>query len=98
MLEGYKELRQFAQKQGGWDTLRPVLREILKKSRPDELIRADLDEGEVDQALEAVKAERRPRPLSGYGSGFVASYGTGMLMEVAKAAEATRPRAALEIY
>jgi hypothetical protein len=75
------------------DTLRPQLLEVLNKSDHSDLIRVYLDEGEIDRAIEAVQSERRP--ASPYGSPF--SYGSGMRLEVAKAAEMTRPRAALEI-
>jgi uncharacterized Zn finger protein len=70
--------------------VRPALRLFLKESRRDNLlIQVYLDEGEIDHALEAVKAKRTPS----YGY-----YGYSMALEVAKAAEETRPRAALELY
>ncbi|MCI0459962.1 MAG: SWIM zinc finger family protein [Gemmataceae bacterium] len=94
-LEGYRELRKLAQKVGRWETLRPELLKLLKKGgqHTATLIRVYLDEGEIDQALEAVKA--KPQSASGYGY-----YGVGadLQLEVAKAAEKTRPRAALEFY
>ena len=70
--------------------MRPALRLFLKESRRDDLlIQVYLDEGEIDHALEAVKAKRTPS----YGY-----YGYSMALEVAKAAEETRPRAALDLY
>jgi uncharacterized Zn finger protein len=89
---GYKELRKLAQKLGRWDALRRELLAVLKKAQyPDELIRVYLDEGDIDNALAALKAERKPA----YGYGY---YGYSMAQEVAKAAEKTRPEAAREIY
>ncbi|HKO23227.1 MAG TPA: hypothetical protein VJY65_00650 [Chloroflexota bacterium] len=70
--------------------MRPALRLFLQEARRDDLlIQVYLDEGEIDHALEAVKAKRTPS----YGY-----YGYNMALEVAKAAEETRPRAALELY
>jgi uncharacterized Zn finger protein len=90
--EGYKEIRKLAQKLGRWDALRPELLAVLKKAPySTELIRVYLDEGDIDNALAALKSERK----SAYGYGF---YGYSLAQEVAKAAEKTRPQAALEIY
>jgi hypothetical protein len=90
-LEGYKEIRKLARKVRRWDDLRPQLLEFLQdERRAYVLIPVYLDEGEIDRALEAVKHERP----SAYGYG----YGYGMALQVAKAAEKTRPQAALEIY
>ncbi len=87
-LSGYQELRKLAKKLRRWETLRPKLHAFLKKESHTSyvLIQIYLDEGDLDQALKAVKTER------GYG------YGSSMKLEVAKAAEKTRPREALEIY
>ncbi len=92
-LEGYKELRTLASKKGGWDALRPQLLEFLKKQTGSShvLTQIYLDEGEIDQALEMVKS--RGKPPYGYYD-----YGDSMRLEVAKAAEKTRPQAAIEIY
>jgi uncharacterized Zn finger protein len=90
--EGYQEVRKLAQKLGRWDALRPELLAPLKKApSPTELIRVYLDEGDIDNALKALKSERKPA----YSYGF---YGYSVAREVAKAAEKTRPQAALEIY
>jgi uncharacterized Zn finger protein len=90
-LERYKEIRKLARKLGRWDGLRTRLLGFLEeKGHAYVLIPVYLDEGEIDRALEAVKPERRS--AYGYGSGY------GMALDVAKAAEKTRPEAALEIY
>ena len=91
-FERYKELRQLAEQTGRWDAMRPELLELLRKTGEiDLLVRMYLDEGEIDQALDTLRAEgaRGPGYLYGYGS---------LALQVARAAEETRPRAALEIY
>jgi uncharacterized Zn finger protein len=89
-LEGYREIRELAAPLDRWEAVRPALRLFLQEARRDDLlIQVYLDEGEIDHALEAVKAKRTPS----YGY-----YGYSMALEVAKAAEETRPRAALDLY
>ncbi|MCI0464295.1 MAG: SWIM zinc finger family protein [Gemmataceae bacterium] len=86
-LQSYREVRQLAQQQRRWQELRPELLESLKKSGSRSvLVQIYLDEGDIDRALETVQTERSH------------GYGYGMKLHVAKAAEKTRPRAALEIY
>jgi uncharacterized Zn finger protein len=89
-LPSYQEVRKLAKKLRRWQELQPELMAFLRKSPGDHhaLTRIYLDEGDIDHALEAVKGDRR----SGYGFDY------GMTLEVAKAAEKSRPRAALEIY
>ena len=91
-LSGYQEIRTLAAPLGRWEVLRPELREFLNQSRhSDLLIQVYLDEGEIDPALEAVKEQ--PRGWSrGWGGGYL---GDEIRLEVAQAAEQTRPRAAL---
>jgi uncharacterized Zn finger protein len=88
-LEGYQEIRELATAVAGWENLRPRLRAHLAKVYPDLLIHVYLDEGEIDQALEAVKSIR--------GSRFGFFYPDTRLT-VARAAKETRPAQALEIY
>jgi uncharacterized Zn finger protein len=88
-LEGYRELRKLAEKQGTWAEMEPELLSFLGRSkRKDVLIRVYLEKGDIDSALEGVKGERTD----------LYNYSFGMKLEVAKAAEKTRPQAALEIY
>jgi hypothetical protein len=96
---GYKELRGLVLNRGNWDALRPTLLEALERSSKAELIRVHLDEKDLDQAIALVQQERKSRSSSAYGYGY-APYldGTGMDLEVAKAAEKGRPHAAIEIY
>lgn len=86
--ELYKQIRTLARKQGRWDELRPRLLAPLRKARTSYvLVPILLEEGEIDEALKLVKNE--PNVWYGYDS---------EKLIVAKAAEAERPRAALEIY
>ena len=93
---GYKELRGLAKKaKGDWEKLGPALRESLRSTRPSDLILAYLDEGEVDAALDALAPKPGPgKSPAPYLAGSVAH----LRLDVAKAAEKVRPRAALEIY
>jgi hypothetical protein len=90
-LTGFKDIRTLARKLHCWDELRPKLLAPLRSPRFSyALVPILLEEGEIDAALEAVKNE--PFPSFGFG------YSYGLKMDVAAAAEKTRPRAALEIY
>jgi uncharacterized Zn finger protein len=88
-LLSYQEVRKLAQKLRRWHELQPEFLAFLQKSPGHHytLIQIYLDEGDIDQALEMVKGKKQ-----GYGFAY------GMRLEVAKAAEKTRPEAALEIY
>jgi tetratricopeptide (TPR) repeat protein len=90
-LSAYQEVRTLAQTLDRWDALRPELLAVLEKSpySRSTLIQVYLDEGRIDQAVEAVKSESVTRHPH---------YESGMSIPVARAAEATRPKAALEIY
>jgi uncharacterized Zn finger protein len=89
-LDAYKELRQLAGPLGHWTGLRPALLDFVKdRQRTDLLIRIHLDEGEIDAALETLRS--RPAPAYDY-------CGQHLSLEVAKAAEDTRPEAARAIY
>jgi hypothetical protein len=88
-LLGYQEVRKLAKKQGRWSTLQPELLAFVRQQHDQYLLpQIFLDEGDIDQALEAVQGKKH----QDYG------FGSGMELEVAKAAEKSRPRAALEIY
>jgi hypothetical protein len=84
-LEGYKALRKLSGK-AHWDDLRAALLAELETRRDGYLlVEIALDEGDIDRAVELVQP----------GSKFATS---GMELQVAHAAEAKRPRAALELY
>ncbi len=90
-LEGYKEIRQLATQLGRWETLRPELLAFLEESRNIPLlINIALDEGDIDKALALLKSNDKPDYRFGYYYNIE--------LTVAKAAEETRPRAAIEIY
>lgn len=90
-LAGYQEIRQLAGSLGRWESLRPaLLTSVGQPQHTSLLIEIYLLEGEIDRALDAVKA------APAYGYGYYGGY--GLRLKVAEAAEATRPRAALEIY
>lgn len=91
-VEGYTEIRELAEPRGRWESLRPTLRMFLQQSKRDDLlIPIYLADGEIDHALEAVKARPTPQHYFHY-------YGDNIALTVARAAEAVRPRASIEIY
>ncbi|MDP2937176.1 MAG: hypothetical protein Q8O86_11880 [Dehalococcoidia bacterium] len=93
-LEGYKETRQLAQRLGRWEALGPELVSFLKHGQhTDTLIRIHLVEGAVDLALEAVREKQEHGRWHPYGFSD-----HDLRLEVAKAAEETQPRPAMEIY
>jgi len=84
---GYRRLRTLARQLGDWDRLEPELLSFLEESGHTRLlVRIHLDEHDVDRALETVIA-----------SGAAAD-GSPLALEVARAAERSRPRDALAIY
>ena len=90
-LEGYKEVRQLATQLGRWETLRPELLAFVEESRNTPLlIHIALDEGEIDKALALLKSDSKPD--------YRYAYYYNIELTVARAAEETRPRAAIEIY
>lgn len=83
----YQEVRALAQKCGGWEKLRvQLLSEIARRKNYDLLTKIYLDEDEIDRALETVKHIE------------VCSWGNNLQVEVARAAEKTRPNAATKMY
>ncbi|HUX88427.1 MAG TPA: SWIM zinc finger family protein [Chloroflexota bacterium] len=91
-FDDYRELRRLAQETGRWHSLRNL---ILAKLRGRHafltLVQVFLDEGETDRALELVGCQKMI-PQGANDSDF------GLALEVARAAEVTRPRQASEIY
>jgi SWIM zinc finger len=98
-LEEYRELRALAWPLARWEKLRPQLMALLDEPLHRDLrVRIYLDEGEIDEALEAVKPEPRQYTGYGYGYGWSHGYQASISVEVARAVEELRPRAAMEIY
>jgi catechol 2,3-dioxygenase-like lactoylglutathione lyase family enzyme len=98
-LRGYQELRTLAERLQRWDTLRPEILAFLEPARNTTLlIEIALDEGDIDGALQRLQGMAR-QDRHGYtydGSGY---YGRGSIaLTVAKKAEESRPRAAIELY
>jgi hypothetical protein len=93
-IEGYHEIKERAIKAGDWASTRPTLLDQLRKDKSygrHLLPRIHLDEGEIDEAIEAVTPAKR-------GGGDFDGWGGAMELEVAKAAEKLRPRFALACY
>jgi uncharacterized Zn finger protein len=87
-IAAYQEIRQIATQLGRWQTIHPRLLKFLEKAQNTQmLIKIALDEDDIDKALALIKVQQK----SAYG------YNT-LPIEVARAAEKTRPRAAIEIY
>lgn len=93
-LAYYQEIRLLAKVLNRWNDLRPLLIEQLKEARQTYLlIQIALDEKDVEEALALLKTIQNNVP--GYGSSYG---GSGLDIEVARAAEENFPRNALEIY
>ena len=88
----YRELDELGRRLGRWDAMRPGLLSFLRGQGHDYLlITIYLEEGEIGDALKALHAVGS-RPIYG-------AYGQEPLaIRVARAAEATHPREAIEIY
>jgi len=95
----YAEVRALATRLDRWETIRPALLQMLMTARyTDLLLKIYLDEGETDRAITlALDTMRRAQPSLNYGYSAT-GYATPMTIEVAKAVEKERPRAALDIY
>lgn len=86
-LSNYQEVRCLAQKVGDWEKLRiHLLSDIASRKEYNLLTKIYLDEGEIDQALETVKRNQ------------VCAWAPNLQIEVARAAEKTRPHSAIELY
>lgn len=87
-LARYQEVQTLAQKLGTWDSLRPKLIAQLEQAKHYSLlVDIYLDEGRIDDALTAL-----PKASSTY------YFTVDQKVRVARAAEKTRPRAALDLY
>jgi catechol 2,3-dioxygenase-like lactoylglutathione lyase family enzyme len=98
-LRGYQELRALAERLQRWDTLRPELLALLEPARDTTLlIEIALDEGDIDGALQRLQGMAR-QDRHGYIYDDSGYYGRGSIaLTVAKKAEESRPRAAIELY
>ncbi len=99
-LKHYQELRELAKQLGRWEILRPEVLAFLEQAQNTALlIQIALDEGDIDRALELLRKTAKKDSygyIYTYGSSY---YGYGNIaLEVARAAEETRPREAIELY
>jgi len=91
-LDGYKELQQLAKPLGRWQDLQSALLAQLEQGPGQALlIQIYLHEREIDRALRALNSWSMP-------IGYASLYGNQLRLEVARAAEDTRPQAARDIY
>ena len=100
-LRRYQELRSLATRLGRWETLRPEMVAYLEQGGKTRLlIQIALHEGEIDKALQLLKGMAK-KDSYGYtydgGYGYY-GYSSNIALDVAGAAEETRPREAIELY
>jgi hypothetical protein len=99
-LRRYQELHDLARRLGRWENVRPELLAFLEEAKNTTLlIQIALDEGDIDHALQLLKGTvKKDR----YGYTYIESYGYyaygNIALEVARAAEETRPHEAIELY
>ncbi len=99
-LRRYQELRDLARQLDRWEALRGELLAFLEEAKNTTLlIQIALDEGDIDHALQLLKGTVKK---DHYGYTYIESYGyygySNIALEVARAAEETRPREAIELY
>src|SRR5712692_1150671 len=99
-LSRYQELRDLARRTGRWETLRPEMIAYLEQGRNTTLlIKIALDEDEIDKALQLLKGIAKKDSYGYIYDGGYGYYGySNIALEVARAAEETRPREAIELY
>ncbi len=86
-FDTYAQLRGLARELGRWDEIQPSLLAFLEDAGWMQLlVRIHLDENEIERALELAASDAAA--VSGYG----------LELEVAQAAERSRPQEALNIY
>jgi hypothetical protein len=90
-VAGYQEVKELAQGQGRWDILRESLRSKLAERENYALLtEIYLVDAEIDRALETL-ARVKPSAWLGYGADT-------LHLRVARAAEESRPEAAIRLY
>ena len=99
-LKRYQELRVLSGRLNRWEELRRESLAFLERTgNTSLLIQIALDEGDIDQALRRLQGTAKK---DGYGYTYSDHYGyygySDVAFEVARAAEETRPRAAIELY
>ncbi len=99
-LKRYQELRDLSGRLDRWEGPRRELLAFLEQAKNTSLlIQIALDEGDIDQALQRLQGTAKK---DGYGYTYIDRYGyygySDVAFEVARAAEETRPHAAIELY
>ena len=103
LLKHYQKLRDLPATKVSGEILRPELLVFLEQAHNTTLlIEIALDEGDIDKALKLLKEMAKKDRYgytysSGYGYGY-ASSSTTIDLNVARAAEETRPHEAIELY
>lgn len=98
VLAYYQEIRLLAKMLNRWDSLRPVLIAYLKETKQTYLlIQIALDDNDVEEALVLLKTSQVQGNATAYGNGYFYG-GSGIDIEVARAAEEKLPRESIEIY
>ena len=92
-LEGYRRIRELAQRLDAWEDVAPeLLSRLVRTNNFAVLTRIFLEEGEVEQAIEALAYLRKHQR---YGYGWD---GGSLDLQVAEAAEKEFPQEAIRIY
>jgi len=91
-VPGYQELRDLAHSLGRWDGLRAaILSRLANQGQYSFLTEIHLEEGEVDRALETLQQTGTARWAWDWP-------GSPLRIQVAQAAEESRPREAVRLY
>jgi catechol 2,3-dioxygenase-like lactoylglutathione lyase family enzyme len=99
-LRRYQELRDLAMRLGRWENVRLELLAFLEQAKNSTLlIQIALDEGDIDHALQLLKGIAK-KDIYGYTYNASSAYYVygNIALEVARAAEETRPHEAIELY
>ncbi len=98
-LRHYQQLRSLARQLDRWESVQPEVLAFLEQAQNTALlIQIALDEGEIDNALRLLKSIARK---DGYGYTYSSGYAYSSFtidLDVARAAEGTRPREAIQLY
>lgn len=98
VLAYYQEIRLLAKMLNRWDSLRPILIAYLKETKQTYLlIQIALNDNDVEEALVLLKTSQVQSNATAYGNSYFYS-GSGIDIEVARAAEEKQPRESIEIY
>jgi catechol 2,3-dioxygenase-like lactoylglutathione lyase family enzyme len=98
-LRHYQEIRGLAKQLDRWESVQPEVLAFLEQEQNIALlIQIALDDGEIDNALQLLKRIARK---DSYGYTYTSGYAYSVFsidLDVARAAEETRPREAIQLY